>query len=388
MKNNQTEDDPSIRYFSIYVNLFYLIFGNIGNLFKIAFFLQKPLRSLPCSIYILFSTFCNFITLNNLPVLQLLIYLYPNYHWIKVTVDWAIHQNGTITSSNSVSTHDLIICRLRTYLHMLSTDLSFQMLLFASINRFCTTYRRKRGQNKTNFLIRYFCDYPNVYKLCIILSIISILLSLQHVFNFTIDSTSEGCIPHNELLWAVWRTSIHCFLLPILMIIFGILTLRNIRYSSLLGGYIHCLQCRRRRRRHHHHDHHHDHHHHHHHHHQRRKDQFVEGCSFCSHSQTSIQYQIDIQLTSMIISEIFVTVLTLLPCGAYAFYHLLHKIQDQTVYYTNRRKWVVLFIRMTMYFEPSCGFYIYLTTLTVLRKRFCKMFIENLSTVCNFCCKK
>jgi hypothetical protein len=370
MKNNQTEDDPSIRYFNIYINLFYVIFGNIGNLFKIAFFLQKPLRSLPCSIYILFSTFCNFITLNNLPVLQLLIYLYPNYHWIKVTVDWAIHQNGTITSSNSVSTHDLIICRLRTYLHMLSTDLSFQMLLFASINRFCTTYRRKRGQNKTNFLIRYFCDYPNVYKLCIILSIISIILSLQHVFNFTIDSSSEGCIPYNELLWAVWRTSIHCFLLPILMIIFGILTLRNIRYSSLLGSYIHCLQCRRR------------------HHSQRRRDQFVEVCSYCSHCQTSIQYQIDKQLTSMIISEIFVTVVTLLPCGAYAFYHLLHKIHGQTVYYTNRIKWVVLFIRMTMYFEPSCGFYIYLTTLTVLRKRFCKMFIENLLTVCNFCCKK
>ena len=73
--NNYTGDAPSIRYFNISINFFYLIFGNIGNLFKVAFFLQKPLRSLPSTVYILFATFSDFITLNNLPVLQLLIQL-------------------------------------------------------------------------------------------------------------------------------------------------------------------------------------------------------------------------------------------------------------------------------------------------------------------------
>ena len=119
--------------------------------------------------------------MNNLPVLQLLIHLYPNYHWIKVTVDWSNYRNETILLPYSVSTYDITMCKIRSYLHMLSTDLSFQMLLFASINRFCSSYCRKKRQNNTLYFIKYFCDLPNVYKLCIISSIISALLSLQHM---------------------------------------------------------------------------------------------------------------------------------------------------------------------------------------------------------------
>jgi hypothetical protein len=356
--NNQTEDDPSIRYFNIYINLFYLIFGNIGNLFKIAFFLQPPLRSLPCTIYILFATFADFITLNNLPVRQLLINLYPNYHWIKISVDWSNYRNETMLLSYSPSTYDITMCKVRSYLHMFGTDLSFQMLLFASINRFCSSYRRKKRQNNTYFLSRHFCTHPNVHRLCMITTVMFALLSLQHMFNFTIKSPSEGCIPYNYVLWSVWILSIHCFLLPILMIIFGILTLKNIRCLTVFDDHIQRSQCYRRRRQ--------------------IKHRFRERCPHCCHSQKSIQYKIEKQLTSMIISEIFVTVLTSVPYGAYAFYHLLHGIQGQRIYYTNRTNWIILFIRMTMYFEPSCGFYIYLFTLSTMRKRFFKIISDKI----------
>jgi hypothetical protein len=363
MMRNQTEDDSSIRYFHIYFNLLYLIFGNVGNLFKLAFFLQEPLRSVSCTIYIFFSTFCNFITLNNLPVFQLLIHVYPNYHWIKTTVDWSNHRNETVLFSFSASSYDIMMCKIRTYLHMLSTDLSFQMLLFASINRFYSFYRRRRPENISHRLFRHFCEHPNVYKLCIISSIITALLSLQHAFNFTVVFPSEGCIPYSRVLWVVWILSIHCFLLPILMIIFGILTLRNTGCLTRFGDY---FQCR-------------------HHHPRRRRHRSLEKYS---HYQKSIQHKIDKQLTSMIISEICVTILTLLPYGAYAVYDLHHGIQGQTIYHTNRTKWIVLFIRVTMYFEASCGFYIYLFTLTTMRKRFLKIISKKITGIAIRCWNK
>ena len=238
------------------------------------------------------------------------------------------------------------MCKIRIYFHMLSTDLSFQMLLFASINRYFSSRGRKRRQNHTHCLIKHFCNQPNVYKLCIISSIIFALLSLQHVFNFTISSPSERCIPHNPILWGVWISSIHCFLLPILMIVFGILTLRYSRYTN-------CLQHFHGRKK-------------------NRKHRFIEMCAHCARSDNSVQYQIDRQLTSMIISEIFVTVLTSLPYGTYAFYHLLLNVRKITITRPYESLWIPLLIRLTMYFEPSCGFYIYLLTLSTLRKRFMK----------------
>ncbi|CAF4977030.1 unnamed protein product [Rotaria sp. Silwood1] len=322
---NNTEDDQSIRYFNIYINLFYIIFGNIGNLFKIAFLLQKPLNSLACTVYLLFSTFSDLITLNNLPILQLLIHLYPKYHWIKVTIDWSNNQNETILLTYKISVYDIIMCKIRSYLHMLSTDLSFQMILFASINRFCSGYhRKKRQQNQTSFLIRHFCDYSYAYRLCILSSIISALLSLQHIFNFTIKSPIEGCIPHNRILWAMWISSIHCFLLPILMIIFGILTLKNIHYLSVFGDYFYCLQRRRRC------------------HNRRQKHLFMEMCSHCSDCQNSTHYQIDKQLTLMIIGEILVTILTSLPYGVYVFYYLMQAIKKRTIIEPNQSAWIPL----------------------------------------------
>ncbi|CAF0916873.1 unnamed protein product [Adineta steineri] len=370
MPYNQTESDTSIRYINIYINLFYLIFGNIGNLLKVAFFLQKPLRSLPCTMYILFSTVSDFVTLNNLPVLQLLIHLYPNYHWIKITVDWSNNQNDTVLLSHSISNYDIIMCKIRSYLHLLSTDLSFQMLLFASINRYCSTYRRGKRHNSTGSAGSFnkcFCSHPYIQRLCIISCIISALLSLQHIFNFTIKSPSEGCVPHHRILWVVWISSIHCFILPITMTIFGILTLRNIHCLSMFGDYFLCLKC---------------------HCHSRKKKYSIDSMgTYCSRCENTIQHRIDRQLTSMIISEIFVTVLTSLPYGTYALYSLLHTIQKRPILNGNQSIWIPLFVRTTMYLEPSCGFYIYLLTLSTLRKRFHKTFISKVTKRGWFCWK-
>ena len=356
--NNQTSSNPQsfIRYVNIYINLFYLIFGNLGNLLKIVFFLQKPLRAVPCTVYVLGSTLLDFLTLNNLPVLQLLVHLYPHYHWIKVTVDWSNDRNETILLQYPVSNHDVFMCKLRTYLHMFSTDFSFQLLVFASINRFCSTSRRqKRSERKSHFLITHFCDYPSIYKLCILSTIAWATVSIQHLFNFTIHSPTEGCTPQYPRLWTIWVASIHCFLLPILMIVFGLLSLRNIQHSSMSAS-------------------------------RKRHSSDSRRALRCSDAKTPIPDQIDRQLTFMIVSEVFITVLTSLPYGAYAFHRLLHGLYAQTPVLTDRMQWIIIFIRMTMYLEASCGFYVYLITLSTLRKRFIKIFITKLIAVYIYCC--
>ena len=361
--DGDTEGRSWPRYLNIYINLFYLIFGNFGNLLKIAFFLQKPLRSLPCTVYIVCSTLSGFLTLNNLPVRQLLIHLYPKYHWIKITVDWSNHRNESVLLAYSVSTYDLLMCKTRTYLHMFSIDLSSLMLVFASINRFCFSCRRKKGHRNSYRFSRLFCQYPNVHRLCLLSLFICAVLSLQHVFNFTIFSPSRGCIPRWTLLWATWILVVHCCLSPMLMIVFGILTLKNLRHLSILGLCL-CHHRGRRRRRHRR---------------QVQRHQFIQICSYCLSCRKSVQHQIENQLTSMIISEIFMTVCTSLPYGIYAIHHLLYGFQDRSESQSNKSEWISLFIRVSMYLEASCGFYIYLLTLTSLRERFCKMFIERIA---------
>jgi hypothetical protein len=139
------------------------------------------------------------------------------------------------------------------------------------------------------------------------------------------------------------------------MIIFGILTLRNLSYSSIFNFFICCRHHRQRIRR----------------------EQFIEMCSFCVRCRNSIQHQIDKQLTAMIISEIILTILTSVPYGSFALYHLLYGIQTERVF---KDEWISLFIRISMYFEASCGFYMYLMALKTLRKRFCKIIFEKITS--------
>ena len=266
--------------------------------------------------------------------------------------------NETILLQYPVSTYDILMCKLRTYLHMFSTDFSLQLLAFASINRFYSTLRRqKKSQRRIHLLITPFCDYPAIYKLCLLSTTIWAVVSLQHLFNFTIHSPTEGCTPQHPRLWTIWVTTIHCFLLPILMIVFGLLSLRNIRHSSM-SALRETPSCDSRRPL-------------------RRSD-----------SQTPIPDKIDTQLTCMIISEIGITVLTSLPYGTYAFYQLLHGMHNQTSPLTHRREWLTVFIRMTMYLEASCGFYVYLITLSTLRKRFVKICAGKFTKIYICCCNK
>lgn len=357
---NGMEYDMFTRYLNIYANLFFVIVGNVGNLLKVGFFLQKPLRSCACSVFILLATFSNFVTINNLPLYRLLSNIFLSLSWVDTGVGWSKSGNTQMNlQSETVSKYDVILCKLRIYFHMLSASLTFQMLILASINRLAWSWRRKKHQKKScvRQLADYFCHFTNAFKLSLISCLFWAIISLQHVFNYTIVSHSQGCVARNLTLWTAWVTIIHCFLLPILMIVLGVLTLRSIRTLPSIC----CVHNRR--------------------HIQNR--QFVQMCHHCIDGRQSTQYQIEKQVTLMIIAEIILTVFTSFPYAAYSFYRILiintpaHEMRC-----SRKAKLTELIIRMTVYLEPSCGFYIYLMTLATLRKRFNNILLKKLVALC------
>jgi hypothetical protein len=339
------------RYIAIYVNLFYLIIGNTANLFKVFFCLQKPVRTCSCTVYILIATFADFITLNNIPILKLLSNLYPSNRWINITFRWTFSTN-TITEEPFVPSQKAInICKVRNYFHMWSTDVSIQLLLFASIDRLCTSLK-KTNRRENHRVLDFFCSYLHAYKISLFICILWAIISLHHFFNFNLISNS--CVPGDAILWTVWILGVHCLIPSSLMIVFGTLTVMNMRKSS--ASLRHQSQTDRKM-----------------------LSMLTEERQECCNDQ-SYRHHIETQLTRMTITEILLTVLTSLPYAVYVMFRLLTAANEnnRSTETIARDKFIELLTQLTMYFEPSCGFYIYFFTLTTLRERFLHTVLQNI----------
>ncbi len=337
------------RYFSIYICLFYLIFGNIGIIFKILFLLQKPIRACPCVVYINAASIMDVITLNNIPILKLLSSLYPSKQWIHITINRSIlfeERNEQFLLFSSPKANQ--ICKIRNYIHMWSTDVSIQLLVFASINRYLLSSKKLKRQINQR-LMDIFCDYSNAIKISLGSYIIGALISLHHYFNFTL--VSNFCIPKYFLLWAIWIFNIHCLIPSMLMIIFSTLTLINVRKSSSSTFY-------------------------------RYRNTYGRISNTLNRRQSiryigSNRHHIEYQLTSMIIAETIVTILTTVPYAIYVLYQAI-KTENLQKASLARDDFIEELVRATIYLEPSCGFYIYLFTLTTLRKRFTRILLNKI----------
>ena len=80
----------------------------------------------------------------------------------------------------------------------------------------------------------------------------------------------------------------------------------------------------------------------------------------------------------MIIAEIVLALLIFLPYVIYVIYRSMTVINERSAIQKAQENLIELFVRMTMYFEPSCGFYVYLFTLKTLKKRFFKILLVKL----------
>jgi hypothetical protein len=232
---------------------------------------------------------------------------------------------------------------------MWSTDVSIHLLLFASINRYFTSSRKLKRQTNS-WLTNAFCNFSNAIKICIGTYIIEAFISVHHYFNFTV--VSNLCTPKHFLILATWIFDVHCLIPSTFLVIFNTLTLINVRKrsNSLSRHYGNNYQ---------------------------RSSNVPKGYQNPRHYEFN-HHHIEQQLTSMIITETIATILTILPYTTYVIYQAVRIENEKSLESLAREDFIEQLVRLTMYIEPSCGFYVYLFTLTTLRKRFLRLLLNKI----------
>jgi hypothetical protein len=186
--------------YTILIPLF--IIGNIGCIFNTIIFLNSYLKLSSSSRYFLASSFAN--------VFQLNIGLAGNI----LDFGFSIHPYH----------NSLILCKFRNYLINIAGFLSQTYLLFACIDRYLITINKPRYRlintifiaNRIIFFIACFW-----------------FINLSHIFIYSnISSYNHFCFYSSSSY--IFFISLHNlilsgFILPILMISFGLLTLKNIQ---------------------------------------------------------------------------------------------------------------------------------------------------------------
>lgn len=192
-----------IRYFCMML----LLFGTFGNVLNICIFTRPKLRSVPCSWYFLASTLSSFIALYTGCLTRVLVSYeyYPHTNLLKV-----------------------IYCKFRTYLTFTNLSLSVWLIIGACADRWASS--------STHVQIRSFSHIKRAKQMIILTTIIIYLVNGQMLYCFNgkfqsniggCQSISDSCELYNNI--ALFFT--YSLFPASLMLIFGLLTIRNIRRS-------------------------------------------------------------------------------------------------------------------------------------------------------------
>ena len=192
-----------IRYFCMTL----LFFGTFGNVLNICIFTRAKLRSVPCSWYFLASTFSSLIALYTGCLTRVL-----------TSYDYYPHTDLS----------KIIYCKFRTYLTFTNLSLSVWLIIGACIDRWASS--------STNVQIRSFSNVKRAKQMIILITIIIYLVNGEMLYCFngkfqsnigSCQSISESCELYNNI--ALFFT--YSLFPASLMLIFGLLTIRNIRRS-------------------------------------------------------------------------------------------------------------------------------------------------------------
>ncbi|CAF2393942.1 unnamed protein product [Rotaria sp. Silwood2] len=189
-----------------YVPIFLLLFGIIGHLTSCLVFVQRTLRSNPCSIYFLAASLSNLIFLITLlgPMLNL----------------WNKSLNLLITVS--------VLCKLSMFIVLVTRTLALWFIVLATIDRYlilCSSINQRQMKN-----------LKQAYRLILIIAIVSIFIWIETIYCFDANLTgisikcfvnSNVCLIYNNIILALISITIP----SIMMLIFDLLTIVNIRQS-------------------------------------------------------------------------------------------------------------------------------------------------------------
>jgi len=270
---------------NLYGNIFLLIIGNLSNVMKIVFFFQRSLRLNSCSYYILAGTFADLLFLNNQPIIRVLRQL------------------------NLVGPISSIECSIRSYFQTLSFSLSFIFIILAAFDRYCLTSR--------DYTRRKWSNTHTAKHLIIITILFWIIFNIPQLFHHKLHN-GICTVRFGYRFISIFLFVFLCFV-PFILLIFGILTILNIRSMH-----------------------------------------------------HPIHSKLNFQLTLLILFETVLTSISILPQTIFvAYFHLTHHIIR-----SNQKRSIEYFIdtilRLIAYSECSLGFIIYLICLSKLRRKFFK----------------
>ena len=208
MSNSNTDLILKLNTATIWINHIYpvlqIIFGTFGNLFNLIIFSRRALRTNPCSMYFFVGS------INNLYV----IYLPLLTRYLGST--WNIDP----------STTNNVWCKLRNFLIYPPLTLALWFIVLASIDRFFSSSSNPRFRQLSNM---------SLARKSIIIITIVIFLSYVHILIFFKTVTigpMNSCImwPYEYVIFlSFFAPIISCVLPIVLMSIFGILMIINVR---------------------------------------------------------------------------------------------------------------------------------------------------------------
>lgn len=198
-----TDFKNAAKQFNRYTPMPVFIFGLIGNIFNLFIFTRRSLLINPCTIYLLSSTCTNILVL-----------------FFGLVIRSLMDGFGIDIIGNSV-----VLCRFRYFILHPSFVLSSWFLVLASIDRFCISSR--------NIRLRNLSTIKNA-RICVIVSSCFCLLLYSHVcvlFDIELRSSGPYCyaqvgtyrVVYDFLFFATFS-----FVPPILMMLIGLTTIRNI----------------------------------------------------------------------------------------------------------------------------------------------------------------
>ena len=212
---NDTDIIATLNYISLRFNqifpVIFLIAGTFGHICNIIIFSKRSQRTNPVSVYFLSGTIANLVVLY---VGVLIRYLQDNYNTDPVN-------------------NNLIVCRIRSFFLYLSLSLSNWYILLATIDRYLISCDNNNR--------RQLSTIKNAYRLIGVLTLVLILcychiLILYNIQTFlnSFNRLQNFCYPQHgpyRIFSDVQLLVQFSLLPPILMSVFVVLIIRNIRRS-------------------------------------------------------------------------------------------------------------------------------------------------------------
>jgi len=202
-----------VLYANIYLQPIQFFLVIITNIINIRVLCSRALRSSPCTYY--FLAYAIFSINYNVLVC-------PTQFLRGFYIDWA---------------DTLIGCKMHFYFIFVAPVQAKVMLLLASFDRYCSSSQSRQLHSRSTI---------QSARLSIIIgSIVSAIYMSPMLLIYKWDETSKKCLQQSGTLIHIYTLSqvvLYYILAPILMIIFGLLTIHNIRQQSIRAirstGYI------------------------------------------------------------------------------------------------------------------------------------------------------